>query len=52
MKVILRLSIPHKILFEQSQWVLGDRNGEYAVVDDDLFPYYMGSHEDCEEFME
>ena len=51
-KVIRRLSVPSEKLFSETQYCLGDTNGKYAVVDKYKNPFYMGSKEDCKQYIE
>lgn len=52
MKLIKRLEIETTKLFTDSKYCLGDTKGEYAVVDNDGDPFYMGTKEDCEQYLE
>ena|ERR1700674_847323 len=51
-KIIRRLKVPSEKLFEETQYCLGDTKGQFAVVDKYLNPFYMGSKEDCEQYIE
>ena len=52
LKIVKRTEVPTLYKLFMKTMALGDQKGKFVVVDEDNYPYYIGTREDCAEYIE